>query len=84
MPTDAEIAARLGERLAVKVEQELRSLAARDRQSLLERFAPIVETLAGSEEGRADLAAICAFYLEEHKPETSVTEPEEPSFSQPA
>jgi ATP-dependent RNA helicase DeaD len=77
LPTDAEIAARLGERLAVKVEHELRGLAERDRLALLERFAPIVESLAASGEGRDDLAAICAFYLEEHKPETTVTEASE-------
>jgi ATP-dependent RNA helicase DeaD len=74
-PTDAEIAARLAERLAVKVEQELRELPDRDRRALLDRFAPIVESLVGSAEGRNDLAAICAFYMKEHKPETTVTEP---------
>jgi ATP-dependent RNA helicase DeaD len=74
-PTDEDIAVRLGERLAVKVEQEVRGLADRDRQALLERFAPIVTSLAATAEGRDDLAAICAFYLQEHKPETSVSEP---------
>jgi ATP-dependent RNA helicase DeaD len=75
VPTDAEIADRLGERLAVKVEQELRALPERDRAPLIERFSRIVEKLAASEDGRRDLAAICAIYMQEHKPETTVTEP---------
>lgn len=78
VPTEAETASRLGERLAVKVEQELRAMPARERQAMLERFRPIVEKLSGNDEGRSDLAAICAFYLQEHKPETTVTEPEPP------
>jgi ATP-dependent RNA helicase DeaD len=75
LPTDADISARLGERLAVKVEHEVRSLGDRDRQALIERFAPIVASLTASEQGRRDLAAICGFYLQEHRPETTVTEP---------
>jgi ATP-dependent RNA helicase DeaD len=77
MPTDADISARLGERLAVKVEHEVRSLGDRDRQALIERFAPIVASLAATEQGRRDLAAICGFYLQEHRPETTVSEPAE-------
>ncbi|MGH0033179.1 MAG: DEAD/DEAH box helicase [Myxococcota bacterium] len=76
VPTEADLGALLSKRLAVKTEQELRSLPARERQALLERFAPVVEKLLASPEGRADLAAICAFYLQEHKPETSVPDPE--------
>lgn len=74
VPTDAEIADRLGERLAVKVEQELRALPERDRIALVDRFAVIVSKLVDSEDGRRDLAAICAFYMQEHQPETTVTE----------
>jgi ATP-dependent RNA helicase DeaD len=73
VPTDVEIADRLGERLAIKVEQELRALPERDRIALVDRFAVIVTKLADSEDGRRDLAAICAFYMQEHKPETTVT-----------
>jgi ATP-dependent RNA helicase DeaD len=74
LPTEVEILARLRDRLAVKVEQEVRALPPRDRQSLVDRFVPIVEALAASPEGKRDLAAVCSFYLSEHRPETSVTE----------
>jgi ATP-dependent RNA helicase DeaD len=74
IPSDAEIAARLGERLAVKVEQEVRALPTREQKALIDRFVPIVESLAATEEGKRDLAAICAFHLKEHRPETTVTE----------
>jgi ATP-dependent RNA helicase DeaD len=72
VPTEAEIAARAAERLSVKVEQELRALPDRDRAALLERFAPIVDRLTSSADGRRDLAAICGFYLSEHQPQTTV------------
>jgi len=83
VPTDVEIAARLGERLAVKVEQELRALPERDRVALVDRFAVIVEKLASSEDGRRDLAAICGFYMQEHQPETTVTMSEKSSEERP-
>jgi ATP-dependent RNA helicase DeaD len=83
VPTDAEIAARLGERLAVKVEQELRALPERDRIALVDRFSVIVSRLADSEDGRRDLAAICAFYMQEHQPETTVTVTEGPGEAPP-
>jgi len=76
VPSDDDIADRLGERLAVKVEQELRALPERERGALIERFVAIVTRLAASEDGRRDLAAICAFYMQEHRPETTVREPE--------
>jgi ATP-dependent RNA helicase DeaD len=75
LPSDAEIAARLGERLAVKVEQEIRALPTREQKALVDRFVPIVESLAATEEGRRDLAAVCAIHLKEHQPETTVPEP---------
>ncbi|HVH19190.1 MAG TPA: DEAD/DEAH box helicase [Myxococcota bacterium] len=80
VPSEADIAARVGERLAVKVEQELRALPDRERANLLERFAPIVETLGSTPDGRRDLAAICGFYLREHSPQTTV----DPSAPAPA
>jgi ATP-dependent RNA helicase DeaD len=76
VPTDKQIAGLIGERLAVKVEQEIRALPERERQNLIERFRPIVETLTETEDGKQDLAAICAFYLAEHQPETTVSEPD--------
>jgi ATP-dependent RNA helicase DeaD len=78
VPTEADIAARVAEKLAVKVEQELRALPDRDRAALLDRFLPIVERLGASADGKRDLAAICGFYLSEHKPQTSV-DPAAPS-----
>jgi ATP-dependent RNA helicase DeaD len=72
VPGDKEIAERLGERLGVKVEQEVRAVRDRELHAQIERFVPIVRSLAASDEGARDLAAICAFYLREHKPETSV------------
>jgi ATP-dependent RNA helicase DeaD len=76
LPTDEQLVARLRERLQVKVEQEIRHLSPPDRVLLVDRFLPAVETLAASEEGRRDLAAICGSYLREHKPETAVREGE--------
>jgi ATP-dependent RNA helicase DeaD len=74
LPSDAEVTARLGERISVKVEQEVRALADREQRAQIERFIPIVKSLAGDEDGVRDLAALCAFYLREHRPETTVTE----------
>jgi ATP-dependent RNA helicase DeaD len=88
LPSDAEIAARLGERLAVKVEQEIRALPTREQKALIDRFVPIVEALAATEQGKRDLAAICAAHLKEHRPETTVREPpddsREPDTRRPA
>ena len=56
LPTDAEILERLRERLRVKVEQEMRALPERERSFNVDRFVPIVESLADSELGRRDLA----------------------------
>jgi ATP-dependent RNA helicase DeaD len=75
LPTEAQIAERLRERLEVKIEQELRALPERERRVRVERFLPVVELLAGNEEGRRDLAAICAAYLSEHRPVTEVSLP---------
>ena len=75
VPSDAEIAERVRERLAVKAEQELRHLGERDRKALLERFRPVVNALSRSDEGLAELATICALFLREHGPETPSSNP---------
>jgi len=75
LPSDEEITDRLRERLAVKVEQEVRALSERDRANTVDRFVPIVDRLAATPEGQRDLAAVCAFYLREHQPEARVVEP---------
>jgi len=73
LPSEAQIAERRRDRLAVKIEQEVRALPERERRARIERFVPVVEQLAASEEGRRDLAAICAAYLAEHRPVTEVS-----------
>jgi ATP-dependent RNA helicase DeaD len=72
IPTEENILEKMRKRLSVKVEQEVRAMPDRDRKSMLERFIPIIEGLMRSPEGMRDLAAICSFYMQEHKPETSV------------
>ncbi|MCG8592507.1 MAG: DEAD/DEAH box helicase [Proteobacteria bacterium] len=74
IPSDADIAVRLRERLEVKVEQEMRAMPARERADKVDRFIPVVEQMVSNEEGRRDLAAVCAAYLREHKPETTIRE----------
>ena len=74
LPTNAQTLERLRERLRVKVEQEMRALPERERSFNIDRFVPIVEELASSKVGRRDLAGICAAYLKEHRPDTSVIE----------
>ena len=84
LPTETQTAARLGERLKVKVEQELRALKAPEAQSKVDRLIPIVESFAADPDGKRDLAALCVFFLEEHKPETTVSEPPEDDDPPPA
>src|SRR5262245_26417254 len=81
LPTEAATHARLRERLAVKIEQEVRAIPERERQSRIERFVPVVVSLAASEEGRRDLAAICAAYLSEHRPVTDPGAPAQPAVA---
>ena len=84
LPGEAEIVERLRDRLSVKIEQELRALPERERKWNLDRFLPVVDALAASAEGRRDLAAVCAAYLHEHRPETSVVPPLEVATIAPA
>jgi ATP-dependent RNA helicase DeaD len=78
LPTEVDILARLRKRLAVKVEHEIRSLPEQDRRAKIDRYIPMVEDLIATPDGKRDLAALCAFYLQEHKPETTVTVADEP------
>jgi ATP-dependent RNA helicase DeaD len=73
LPTEIDILARLRKRLAVKVEHEIRTLPEQDRLAKIDRYIPMVEDLILTPDGKRDLAALCAFYLQEHKPETTVT-----------
>jgi hypothetical protein len=72
IPTAENVLEKIRKRLTVKVEQEVRAMPERDRKAMLERFIPVVEGLMRSPEGMRDLAAICSFYMQEHKPETTV------------
>jgi hypothetical protein len=54
------------------VEQEIRHIPQRERDWKVDRLIPVVEAMAANEEGRRELAAICASYLREHRPETTV------------
>ncbi len=76
LPTETDILGRIRERLEVKVEHEVRAIPERERSWKVDRLVPIVEGMASTEEGRRDLAAICASYLREHRPETTVALPE--------
>ena len=70
-----EIVARIRERLQVKVEQEIRHLPTREREWQVDRLVPAwSKTLAASDEGQRELAAIAAAYLREHRPETTVND----------
>ncbi len=85
LPTEQQILDRLRERLAVKVEHEVRGLSEAQRKWSVDRFVPIVESLVASDEGKRDLAAVCAAYLREHRPETAVSaEPAPAEPSKPA
>jgi ATP-dependent RNA helicase DeaD len=72
LPSEEDILGRIRERLQVKVEHEMRAIPERERAFKVDRLIPMVEAMAASDEGRRDLAAICASYLREHRPETSV------------
>jgi ATP-dependent RNA helicase DeaD len=58
IPTDAELAARIAQRVQVAVEHDLRELGERERAQLQTKMLPVVEQLAASEDGRRVLAAI--------------------------
>jgi ATP-dependent RNA helicase DeaD len=74
LPTEADLLERVRERLAVKVEHEVRNIPVREQAFRVDRLVPMVKKMAEDEEGVRDLAAICASYLEEHRPETGVRE----------
>ena len=77
IPTEQDILSRIRERLMVKVEQEMRATPKATIGSQVDRLVPVVEDLVATAEGRRDLAAICAAYLREHRPETTVTNVDE-------
>ncbi len=76
IPKDGEILDTLRERLMVKVEQEMRLIPEAERSFKIDRLVPIAKEMASTPETLRDLAAILAAYLREHRPQTSVVEPE--------
>jgi ATP-dependent RNA helicase DeaD len=76
LPTEADIVRRTGERLRIKIEHDLREMPEKERAWRVDRLLPIVEELGKSDEGRRDLALLCAAYLQEHRPETTIAETE--------
>ena len=78
-PTERDMTERSRERLEVKVEQEMRAMSEAEREEQVDRYVPVVEALSESAQGRRELAAICAAYLREHRPETTVPEPPPPA-----
>ena len=70
----------------MKVEQEMRSVPTADRAWKIDRFVPVVQAMGATDEGRRELAAICAAYMREHRPQTTVSElenPPKPEFLEP-
>ncbi|MDE0886835.1 MAG: DEAD/DEAH box helicase [Myxococcota bacterium] len=71
-PTEKDMLNRIRERIQVKVEHEMRGLTPAQADFEVNRLIPVVEEMATSHEGRRDLAGICAAYLSEHRPETTI------------
>jgi hypothetical protein len=55
----------------VKVEQEIRHVPTREREWQIDRLVGLVRSLASTDEGQRELAAIAAAYLREHRPQTT-------------
>ncbi|MGH0033592.1 MAG: DEAD/DEAH box helicase [Myxococcota bacterium] len=77
-PTEKQLIRRARERLTVKVEHEMRALSESELAEKIDRLIPMVEDLVKTPEGRRDLAAVCAAYLHDHRPETTVTDSNAP------
>jgi ATP-dependent RNA helicase DeaD len=58
MPSEADVAERRRQRLAVNLEHELRHIAPEERAKRVARSRALVDELAASESGRADLAVL--------------------------
>jgi ATP-dependent RNA helicase DeaD len=84
IPSEKDVIERRCERLQVKVEQEMRALSEAERKDRIDRFVAVVETLIQEPEGRRDLAGVCAAYLREHRPETTIRPAEASSAPRPA
>jgi ATP-dependent RNA helicase DeaD len=76
LPSDEALLERLRERLSVKVEQEMRTVPERERAWKIDRWVKVVNEMVATDDGRRELAAICAAYLREHRPQTTVSDAE--------
>jgi ATP-dependent RNA helicase DeaD len=91
IPTEADLVARIGERLRIKIEHDLRHMPDKEKAWRVDRLLPMVEDFVKTEGGLRDLAALCAAYLQEHRPATTLSEQEaeqaaseqEPEFRSP-
>jgi ATP-dependent RNA helicase DeaD len=83
LPGDDALLERTRERLTVKVEQEIRHIPERERVFQIDRLMPLVRSLAASEVGQRELAAIAAAYLRDHRPETTVHDTPEEAPARP-
>lgn len=84
LPSEEQILERIRTRLSVKVEHETRHIPESERRLQVDRLIPVVESLASTEQGRRDLAAVCAAYLREHRPETTIPEADPSAAPRPA
>jgi len=78
-PSESDVIRRTRERLSVKVEHEMRALSEGELREKVDRLIPVVEDLVKTPDGRRDLAAVCAAYLHDHRPETTVTDAPRPA-----
>ncbi|HKJ25943.1 MAG TPA: DEAD/DEAH box helicase [Myxococcota bacterium] len=76
LPTEADLVRRIGERLRIKIEHDLREMPDKERAWRVDRLLPIVEDMGKTREGQRDLALLCAAYLQEHRPETTLPKTE--------
>ena len=63
IPSETDVAARLTQRVQIRIEHELRELGERERRIQEERLLPAIEQLAETDQGRRDLSAILFRYL---------------------
>jgi len=77
-PTEKDILDRMRERVQNKVGHELRHMDKSEIDLRVDRLIPMVEAMVGTKEGRRDLAAICAAYMNEHRPQTAPESSREP------
>ena len=63
IPTAADVAARLRQRIQIRLEHDLRELGEREREVRQRQLLPAVQELIQTEEGRLELAMVLATYL---------------------